>query len=117
MEDDETDILVSQGESMVTLEIPDETPDDQTKEAEAYAALYAVGGYTYNNVIHEADDKQCNTAKSDEQGGDQEVEDMDGIDETDRDIDEEALIKQKSPYEQKFIKEHRELFSETLNLS
>ena len=56
MEDDETDILVSQGESVVTLEIPDEIPDNQTTEAEAYAALYAVGGYTYNNVVHEAGD-------------------------------------------------------------
>ena len=102
---------------MVTLEIPDETPDNQTTEAEAYAALYAVGGYTYNNVIHETEDEQCNTAKSDEQDGDQEVEDMDGIDETDRDIDEEALIKQKSSYEQKFIREHRKLFSETLDPS
>ena len=102
---------------MVTLEIPDETPDDQTTEAEAYAALYAVGGYTYNNIIHKAEDEQCNTAKSDEQDGDQEVEDMDGIDETDRNVDEEALIKQKSSYEQKFIKEHRELFSKTLNPS
>ena len=45
MEDDETDILVSQGESAVTLKIPDEMSNDQTTEAEAYAALYAVGGY------------------------------------------------------------------------
>ena len=35
----------------------------------------------------------------------------------DRNVDEEALIKQKSPYEQKFIREHRELFSKTLNPS
>ena len=27
------------------------------------------------------------------------------------------MINQKSPYEQKFIREHRELFSESLNLS
>ena len=30
-------------------------------------------------------------------------------------IDEEALIRQKSPYEEKFIRAHRTLFSETLN--
>ena len=44
VEDDEMDILVSQGELMVTLEIPDEIPEDQTMEAEAYAALFAVRG-------------------------------------------------------------------------
>ena len=87
------DILVSQGESVVTLEIPDEIPDDQTTEAEAYAALYAVGGYTYNNIVHEAEDEQCNTAKSDKPETDKDQEDMDGIDKTDRSIDEEALIK------------------------
>ena len=38
----------------------------------------------------------------------------DGID-TDKKIDEEELISKKSPYEQKFIKEFRQLFSETLN--
>ena len=32
-------------------------------------------------------------------------------------MDEETLIKQKTPYEQKFIREHRALFSETLNPS
>merc|ERR1712240_365523 len=37
VDDDEMDILVSQGESMVTLEIPDETPENQSTEAEAYA--------------------------------------------------------------------------------
>ena len=57
VDDDEKDILVSQGESVVTLEIPDEMPDDQTTEAEAYAALYAVRGYTYNNNVHEAEDE------------------------------------------------------------
>ena len=117
VEDDEMDILVSQGESMVTLEIPDETPENQSIEAEAYAALFAVGGYTYSNVVHEADDEQCNTAKSDDEESDQEEEDIDGIDEMDKDVDEESLINQKTPYEQKFIKEHRGLFSKTLNPS
>ena len=35
----------------------------------------------------------------------------------DKDIFEESLIKQKAPNEQKFIREHRGLFSETLNPS
>ena len=66
VEDDETDILVSQGELAVTLELPEDMPDDQTQEAEAYAALYAIGGYTYSNVVHEAHTEQCNAAKGDE---------------------------------------------------
>ena len=91
--------------------------DDQTQEAEAYAALYAIGGYTYSNVVHETHSEQCNVAKSDESGTDTDGEDEEGIDETDRDVDEETLIKQKSPYKQKFIREHRKLFSETLDPS
>ena len=66
VEDDKMDILVSQGESMVTLEIPDETPENQSTEADTYAALFAMGGYTYSNIVHEADEEQCNTAKSDD---------------------------------------------------
>ena len=56
-------------------------------------------------------------ARSDEQDADQEEEDNDGIDKMDKDVDEESLIKQKTHYEQKFIREHRGLFSETLNPS
>ena len=112
------DLLVSQGESMVTLEIPEDTPESQVIEAEAYAALFAIGGYTYNNIINETDEEQCNSAKDhEEEELDQDDEDPDGIDETDRDVDEETLIKQKTPYEQKFIREHRALFSENLNPS
>ena len=44
---------MSQGKSAVTLELLDDISDEQIHEAEAYAALYALGGYTYNNVIHE----------------------------------------------------------------
>ena len=117
VETDEEEILVSQGESAVTLELPDNMSDEQIHEAEAYAALYALGGYTYNNVVHEEHDEQCNAAKSDELETDTNGEDEEGIDEMDRDIDEETLIKQKSPYEQKFIRQYRQLFSESLNPS
>ena len=109
--------MVSQGESAVTLELLDDASDEQIYEAEAYAALYALGGYTYSNIIHEVHDEQCNAAKSNESGTDTDREDEEGIYKTDRDVDEETLIKQKSPYEQKFIREHRKLFSETLDLS
>ena len=63
IEEDEDEILVSQGESAVTLELPDEMSNKQTQEAEAYAALYAIGGYTYNNVVHEVHDEQCNVQR------------------------------------------------------
>ena len=88
---------MSQGESSVTLELPDEMSDEQIQEAEAYAALYALGGYTYNNVVHETHNEQYNAAKSDESGTDTDGEDEEGIDEADKDVDEETLIKQKSP--------------------
>ena len=61
VETDEEEILVSQDESAVTLELPKDMSEEQTQEAEAYATLYALGGYTYNNVIHEVLDEQCNS--------------------------------------------------------
>ena len=106
---------MSQGKSAVTLKLPDDISNKQMHEAEAYAALYALGGYTYNDVIHEVPDEQCNAAKDDELETDTYREDEEGINETDSDVDEETLIQQKSPYEQKFIREHRQLFSESLN--
>ena len=48
------DITVNQGESAITIEYPEDLSDTQVTEAEAYAALYALGGYTYNNLVHEA---------------------------------------------------------------
>ena len=46
VEDEGDEILVSQCESAVTMELPEELSDEQAIEAEAYAALYALGGYT-----------------------------------------------------------------------
>ena len=40
-----------------------------------------------------------------------------GADSTSPKVDEEALIRQKSPYVQKFIRDHKSLFSETLKPS
>ena len=63
----------------------------------------------------EAPKEICNTVGGDEE--DEESESDDGFDETETDpkVDEEELISKKSPYEQKFIREFRQLFSETLN--
>ena len=41
--------------------------------------------------------------------------DNDDVDDTSMAVDEERLNKDKSPFEQKFIRDHRPLFSETLN--
>ena len=44
--------MVNQYESAITMECPENLSDDQVIEAEAYAALYALGGYMYNNMVH-----------------------------------------------------------------
>ena len=51
-----------------------------------------------------------------EEDGSKSDDDFDAID-ADPKIDEEELINKKSPYKQKFIREFKELFSETLNPS
>ena len=107
---------MSQSESAVAIEFPENFLEAQVTEIEAYAALYAIGGYTFNNLIQE-DSETCNSVNTNatEEDSDPEEED-DGI-ASDKAIDEEELIKTKSPYEQKFIREFRQLFSETLNPS
>ena len=58
------EITVSQGEACITVDCPDDLNDHQIVEAEAYAALYALGGYTYNNIIIEAPEETCNSVNS-----------------------------------------------------
>ena len=114
---DENDIMVNQCESSITMEYPGNLSDNHIIEADAYAALYALGGYTYSNLVHEASDKQCNSANDEEEDTDNDSEGEEGITETNPKADEEALINQKSPYEQKFIREHSSLFSESFKPS
>ena len=45
------EIIVSQGEACITVDCPDDLSDHQIVEAEAYTALYTLGGYTYNNIV------------------------------------------------------------------
>ena len=63
----------------------------------------------------EAPEEMCNSVSSDKEDSDSD----DGFDETDSDkkVDEEELIKKKSKYEQSFIRDFRQLFSETLSPS
>ena len=59
----------------------------------------------------------CNSVKKDDEETDSEPDkEDDGID-TNTKVDEEELISKKSPYKQRFIREFRQLFSETLNPS
>ena len=59
----------------------------------------------------------CNSAeKENEEDGSESDDEFNAID-ADPKVDKEELINKKSPYEQKFIREFRELFSETLNPS
>ena len=97
------DITVSQGETCITIDCPEELDDHQMVEAEAYAALYTVGGYTYRNAVIESPVEMCNWVSSDKDDSDSD----DGFDESDQDtkVDEEELIKKKSKYEQSFIRE------------
>ena len=107
MMDDKTDVLVNQCESAITMKYLGMLSYKKIMEVEAYAALYALGSYTYNNIVQKVPDKQCNLANDEEVDTDNDLEDEEGIEETDLKIDEEALINQKSPYKQKFIRKHR----------
>merc|ERR1712089_90530 len=115
-EDTDDEVTVSQSESEVGIEFPEDFLEAQIAEIEAYAALYALGSYTFDNLVEE-DNEMCNSATTEaaEEDSDKEEED-DGIAE-EKAVDEEELIKMKSPYEQKFIREFRQLFSKTLNPS
>ena len=85
-------------------------------EAEAYSMLFALGGYTYSNLQEEYFTFEVgnNMAEGREEAND---DDADGDNDvrSSPEVDEESLIYQKSAYEQKFLRAHRSLFSETLN--
>ena len=83
--------------------------------AEAYSLLYSLGGYTYSNLVEEGVMEAVSTVEEGKEEADD--DDFDGDDNagSNSKVDEEELIKTKTPYEQKFIREFRSLFSETLN--
>ena len=76
-----------------------------------------MGSYTYNNIVEEGSDEYCNSTNKGEEDADDDLVDEDEGAESSPKVDEESLIRQKSPYEQKFIRDHRSLFSETLKPS
>ena len=113
----EEDIRINRAESSVCMEYPEDMSSQQVTEAEAYAALFALGGYTYNNVVEEGSEEYCNSTNEGEESADDDLEGEDEGADSSPKVDEEALIRQKSPYVQKFIRDHKSLFSETLKPS
>ena len=113
----EEDIRINRAELSVCMEYPEDMSSQQVTEAEAYAALFALGGYTYNNVVEEGSEEYCNSTNKGEESADDDLEGEDEGADSSPKVDEEALIRQKSPYVQKFIRDHKSLFSETLKPS
>ena len=72
--------------------------------------LYSLGSYTFSNLVKEGVSEVVNTVKEGEEEADD--DDFDGDDNagSNSKVDEEELIKTKTPYEQKFIREFRSLF-------
>ena len=68
-------------------------------------------GYTYKNIIEEGTHETSNTVNKGEETANDDLVDEDNSAEASSKVDEESLIRQKSPYEQKFISAHRSLFS------
>ena len=89
---------------------------------QAYSLLNLMGGYVFSNLqgpTIASEETASNVSRAGLEGkenivNDEEDDDND-VDCTSPVVDEKALIKQKIPFEQKFIREHRNLFSETLN--
>ena len=83
--------------------------------AEAYSLLYSLGGYTYDNLVEEGIMEAVSTVEEGKEEADD--DNFDGDDNTGygSEVNEEKLIKTKTPYKQKFIREFRYLLSETLN--
>ena len=119
MEDGESDsgvqVKVKQDKTSVELEYDSDLDEEEILASEAYSLLYSLGGYTFSNLVEEGVLEAVNTVKEGEEEAND--DDFDGDDNagSNSKVDEEELIKTKTPYEQKFIREFRSLFSETLN--
>ena len=92
------------------------TPD-KIMEAQAYAVLFALGGYIYTNIVEQGIPETTYTVNEGKVVADDDLADGDDDAGSGSKVDGEFLIRQKSPYEQKFIRANRSLFSETLKPS
>ena len=111
----DSEITIKQDENSIELQYEGELSQDQILAAEAYSVLFSLGGYTYTNLVEEGIMEAVSVV---EEGNEEaNYDDVDGDDNagSNSKVDEEELIKTKSPYEQQFIRAHRSLFSETLN--
>ena len=95
-EPNEEDIRVNQDETSVCMEYPEDMSNEQVTEAEAYAALFALGGYTYSNLVEEGSEDYCNSRGEGEKDADDDLVGEDEGVESSPKVDEEALIRQKA---------------------
>ena len=109
------EIIVLQDENSIELQYSEDLNHDELLEAKAYSLLFALGGYTYTNLMEEGVPETANVVEEGKEVANDDGDDGDDYARSCSEVDEEALIRQKSPYEQKFIRAHRSLFSETHN--
>ena len=81
---------------------------------EAEGAFFALGGYTYRYMVEEGLEEFCNSTSEGEKDADDDLVGEDEGAESSPKVDEEALIRQKSPYEQNLIRDHSSLFNKIL---
>ena len=113
--DTDNKVKVKQDENSVEIEYTDNLDEEQMIAAEAYSLLYSLGGYTYNNLVEEGLMEAVSTVEEGKEEADDDNFDGDDNAGSGSEVNEEELIKTKTPYEQKFIREFRSLFRETLN--
>ena len=85
------------------MEYNEDLTSDQLMEAEAYAVLFALGGYTYSNIVEEGLPEAAIAVEEGEEVAHDYLVDGDDDAESSSKVDEESLIRQMSLYEQKFI--------------
>ena len=68
-------------------------------------------------MVEEGSEEYCISANEVKENADDDLEGEGKGGESSPKVGEEALIRQKSPYKQKFIRDHRSLFSESLKPS
>ena len=108
--DTDNEVKVKQDENSVEIEYTDDLDEEQMIVAEAYSLLYSLGGYTYDNLVKEGIMEAVSTVEEGKEEADD--DDFDGDDNavSSSEVNEEELIKTKTPYEQKFFLGNSGLF-------
>ena len=92
----EDDIRVKQDKNSVSIEYPEDMTPDKITEAEAYAMLFALGGYTYTNIVEEGTNETTSTVNEGEKVANDGLVDGDDGAESSSKVDEESLNRQKA---------------------